>query len=79
MGPDGEPSSAEGFILKRMLLEKGRHVLQAGIRCGFVFLHIEGWQAEDYVGNHTPGVTFWVLNKTSYRVWYSAKGVCSLV
>lgn len=36
LGPDGEPISAEGFILKRMLLEKGRHVLQAGIRCGYL-------------------------------------------
>lgn len=33
MGPDGKLSSEEGFVLKRMLLEKGQHVLQAGIRC----------------------------------------------
>ncbi|CAM9501869.1 unnamed protein product [Ectocarpus fasciculatus] len=32
LGPDGKPSLADGYVLKRMLLEKGQHVLQAGIR-----------------------------------------------
>lgn len=36
LGPDGEPMSKEGYVLKRMLLEKGKHVMQAGIRSGIV-------------------------------------------
>lgn len=28
--------SKEGYVLKRMLLEKGKHVMQAGIRSGLV-------------------------------------------
>ncbi|CAM9878966.1 unnamed protein product, partial [Choristocarpus tenellus] len=32
VGPDGVPVSSSGYILKRMLLEKGEHVLQAGLR-----------------------------------------------
>lgn len=36
LGPDGEPMSKEGYVLKRMLLEKGKHVMQAGIRSGLV-------------------------------------------
>lgn len=32
LGPDGEPLSTEGYVLKRMFLEKGQHVMQAGIR-----------------------------------------------
>lgn len=32
LGPDGEPTSTEGYVLKRMLLEKGKHIMQAGIR-----------------------------------------------
>lgn len=36
LGPDGEPMSKEGYVLKRMLLEKGNHVMQAGIRSGLV-------------------------------------------
>lgn len=37
LGADGKPSSAEGYVLKRMLLEKGQHVLQAGIRWVILF------------------------------------------
>ena len=39
LGPDGEPMTTEGYVLKRMLLEKGKHVMQAGIRYGSNMLY----------------------------------------